>query len=287
MSPEEPSSSYPSSIIRTSDRIDSIDPCGSINHQACPGLNIHQPDTLDYLQAFTFAFRGSHPIKRFALVGLIAILPVIGQVFILGWGLEITRQIITGEKPVRLPEIDFASQFNSGLQVAVIYILASLPALLILALLDLLASMGGGTQQGAILSLANISVMAGLVITGLYLAFIAILIPAAVGILAADADLRPALSIRNTLEIVCDAPQAYLVVFPVSLALFLLAQSGLLVCFAGIILTATYAVAVSAHLYGQAYNHAFARIPEDQIPYPPLGDNRPSPGVGSSSKDST
>ncbi len=231
---------------------------------------------MNYLQAFTFAFRGPHPIKRFALIGLIAILPVIGQVFLLGWGLEITRQIIAGEKSVRLPEADFSPQFFSGLQVAVLYILASLPALLIVVLLHLLAGIGGGASQGATLFPVSMGGKAVLVITGIYLVGIAFLMPAAVGILAAEADLQPALSIPNAFAIVRDAPQAYLVVFPVSLGLILLAQLGLLVCFAGIMLTMTYAVAVSAHLYGQAYNCAFAQIPEDQIPYSLVAGDRPS-----------
>lgn len=64
-------------------------------------------------QAFSFPFQDPDWLKKIGLMALISLIPIVGPIIVLGWGLDITRRVIT-RSPIILPEIDMGNQITDG-----------------------------------------------------------------------------------------------------------------------------------------------------------------------------
>ena len=86
---------------------------------------------MDFAGAFTFAFQDTNWIKKVGLAALIFLIPVVGQIIVIGWGLEITRRVINNETELLPDWNDFGGYLSKGFQGFVVTLAFSLPALLI------------------------------------------------------------------------------------------------------------------------------------------------------------
>jgi hypothetical protein len=91
---------------------------------------------------------------------------------------------------------------------------------------------------------------------------VGIIIPAALGNLAATGELGAAFRFGEVLGMVRAAAGPYLLsILGVFLATLVLAPVGSLLCGVGALLASAYTSAVGSHLYGQAYNVAKGAAP--------------------------
>jgi hypothetical protein len=216
---------------------------------------------MDFGSAFTFVFQDTDWLKKVGIAAAVFLIPLVGPIVLLGWGLEITRRVINNE-PQPLPDwSDFSGYLQKGLRGFVVSLAYLMPVILI-------AICGQLLNVGAIAGLSNAdSDTAGMVITligtcTMCLVFVlaivtGFILPAANGLLAVHDQVGAAFRFNEVLGLVRAAPGPYLmVVLGAGLANLLLAPLGALVCGIGILITSAFVTAVSGHLSGQAYKAA-------------------------------
>jgi hypothetical protein len=209
---------------------------------------------MDFGLAFTFPFKDPDWFKKIAIIGLVGLIPIIGQLVLFGWAFQIAQRVIRGEH-APLPELDFGEQLTKGFQTWLIYLVYALPIIIItipLAVVDSLAATANGSNDSIILAL---SLCCGAVIF-LYGIFMAFVVPAAIGRFADKGNFGAAFQFANVFALVRSAPAAYLMVLLGYLLSGLIAPAGSILCVIGVVLTLAYAQAVTFHLTGQAYRQA-------------------------------
>ena len=231
-------------------------------------------ESMEYGKAFTFPQQDTDWIKKVAIAGGILfaglafswllLIPAIAAGLLLGgYGLEITRRVIAGESNV-LPEwTDFGGLFKKGFSVFVVQLVYALPIVVLglcLAVPQVVATMMAGSDAGdTMLTVASVaSVCCGCLIA-LYAIFMAMLMPAAIGKLAATGEIGPALRVAEVVALVRAKPAMFLIVaLLASLAYSILSSIGSAVCGIGAPFGMAYAAIAASHLYGQAYKVASA-----------------------------
>jgi hypothetical protein len=209
---------------------------------------------MDFGLAFTFPFRDPDWLKKIVIIGLVGLIPIIGQIVVMGWAFEISRRVIRGDfQP--LPDLDFGEQLGKGFQVWLIYLVYLIPIILVtipLAVVDTLATNAGGNTQNVV---AFFSVCCSAIIF-LYGLFVAFVVPAAIGRCADKGNLGAAFKFAEVFALVRAAPTAFLMVLLGVFVAGFIAPLGSILCVIGVLLTAVYAQAIIFHLTGQAYRQA-------------------------------
>ncbi len=213
---------------------------------------------MDFGLAFSFPFKDPDWFKKIGLVGLVSLIPIIGQFVLFGWALQITKRVIDGVDNA-LPDLDFGEQLGKGFQVFLISLVYSLPIIILsipLAIVDSTSTnmLGSGDNTGGYAFMAISLCCGGLML--LYAIALAFIYPAAVGNFAAKGSLGAAFQFSEVLGLVRKAPVAYVVVILGYIVAGIIAPLGTIACVIGAILTSTYAYAAIAHFEGQAYNQA-------------------------------
>jgi hypothetical protein len=213
---------------------------------------------MDYGKAFTYPQQDPDWLKKFLIAGALYFVPVVGQLFVAGYGLEITRRVIENNPQV-LPEwTDFGMLIKKGLYALVVGLVYALPVILLSVCAQIpnialsLDTSGSNTEVLATVSMVVAGCLSCLIF--IYAIFMGMVMPAALARVAATDQLGAAFKFGEVIGLVRSKPAVYFIVMLVSsLALSLLASVGLILCFVGIVFGAAYGVFVSSHLNGQAY----------------------------------
>jgi len=213
--------------------------------------------------AFSYPFQDKDWIKKIGIAALVSIIPIVGQIIVLGWGLEITRRIIRKD-PTPLPDwSDFGGHVVRGIQGFVIGLVYALPLILLVICQNVLTlgvrTMGSSNYGSAAFSgmTAVISACFGCV-TFLYSLAMAFVLPAALGSFAASDQLGAAFRFSEVFGLVRSSPSVFLLALLGYLVSGIIAGLGVIVCFIGVFVTYAYAIAVDGHLWGQAYAQSAA-----------------------------
>ncbi len=212
---------------------------------------------MDFAKAFTFPFEDPDWTKKIILPALIALIPIVGQIFVLGWALGITRRLIRRESPL-LPNLQFGEQLTDGLKAFVIGLVYALPVIILAIPFSIVTTTTAASGMdsdlaGTLLAITSVCCSGIIFIYSLLMAFV---LPAAYARYAAAGNLGAALRFKDVFGLVRSAPGPYLMVFVGGILTGLVAGMGSVLCAVGVVLTYTYAMAVNGHLYGQAYNEA-------------------------------
>jgi len=216
---------------------------------------------MEFGRAFSFVFQDPDWLKKVGIAAAVFLIPLVGPIILMGWGLEITRRVINND-PEPLPDwSDFSGLLQKGLRAFVVSLAYMLPVILILIC-------GQIANAVAIAGLSNSdSDTAGIVITivvSCMMCLVSILaiaagfiLPAANGLLAVNEQVGAAFRFNEVLGLVRAAPGPYvMVVLGAGLANLLLAPLGALVCGIGLLVSSAFVTAVTGHLTGQAYTAA-------------------------------
>jgi hypothetical protein len=209
---------------------------------------------MDFGLAFTFPFKDPDWFKKIIILGLVGLIPIIGQLVVLGWAFEIARRVIRGDYQP-LPELDFGEQLGKGFQVWLIALVYAIPIILAtipLAIADSLAANAGGDAQN-IVAILSVCCSAVIFLYGLFLGFV---LPAAIGRFADKGNLGAAFQFGEVFGLVRNNPVAYLLVLLGYVVAGFIAPAGSILCIIGVILTAVYSQAIIYHLTGQAYRQS-------------------------------
>lgn len=212
---------------------------------------------MDFGLAFSYVFKDTDWLKKVALAGLVSLIPIVGQLFLLGWSLEITRRVIRND-PYPLPDLDFGKNLGEGFKAMVVGIVWGLPIILLGIFVGIVSALTGNMNYDTAQTImavvgACFSIIA--VIYGLLMGFI---LPAAYANLVVHGNIGAGLKVGDAFGLVKAAPGAYLIVLVGGIVAGFIASLGTIGCGIGIIVTTAYALAMMGHLYGQAYKQAIA-----------------------------
>lgn len=129
------------------------------------------------VQAFRYPFRGKGSFRRMLLLTLLQLLPIVGQLILLGYGFDVVCALYAGQ--TELPAIRWQAALGNGLRFLVAGLGYLLPILITVGIV--LAANSGGASSG----FGNVGVISTLVAIGL---------PLLVFLLGAVAGKRPASS---------------------------------------------------------------------------------------------
>lgn len=212
---------------------------------------------MDFGRPFTFAFEDPDWLKKIALAALVSLIPIVGQIFLFGWGLEITRRVIRNDISL-LPDLDFGQNLGTGFKAMVVALVYSLPMILfyipIIGGSSLAATSDMNEDTMAALIIAISCCCGGLIL--LYGILIAFMMPAAYGRLVETGQIGAALKFGEVFALVKANPIAFLIAIAGTIIASFIAPLGGIAFGIGAIFTGAYAMAIIGHFYGQAYKEA-------------------------------
>jgi hypothetical protein len=209
---------------------------------------------MDLAKSFSFVFEDENWVAKIIIGGIIAIIPVIGWFFVIGYMVGIARNVIQNN-PRPLPEwSDFGQMLVDGLYGFVIGFVYMLP-LIIVACIFYAPGMwlfsGDNGDAGTAGAMFSCCFSFFAVLYGFFAGWF--LIPSALGRYADTDDLGSALRINEVLDLSRANPGAFLVALLVSVLAGFLAGFGVILCCIGVLFTSFYSQLVTGHIYGQAY----------------------------------
>jgi hypothetical protein len=224
---------------------------------------------MDFGKAFSYVFEDEEWLKKIGLAGVIALIPIIGQFVIVGWGLEIVRRVIEDD-PEPLPDFtEFGDFLVKGLLIFLVGFVFFLPPILLIAcnltLLPVFDPAGSGGETG--FTIITICLVCLNLLYGIVASFF---LPAAVGNYAAKGELSAAFKLRELFQLVKKNFGPYLLVVLGSWVAVLIASLGVIACVIGVLFTSAYSYAVTAHLIGQAYERDTGAVDMNE-PIPDAG----------------
>jgi hypothetical protein len=210
---------------------------------------------MDFGKAFSYPFEDSEWARKLLIPALIAIIPIVGQIFLLGWSLDITRKVIRqDQKP--LADLDFGRQIVDGLKAVLVGLVYSIPIwVLELPIILVSSTTGSMDQNNAGWLITLVSLFCGGIIF-LYALLMAFVLPAAYANMVDKDRLGAAFAFNEVFGLLRAAPGAWLLVLLGLIIAGFIAQVGVIACVIGLFFTLAYAMAVQGHLYGQAFNES-------------------------------
>lgn len=211
---------------------------------------------MDFGLAFSFVFKDRDWFKKVAIAALIGLIPIIGQMVILGWSLNIAKRVMNHDDNP-LPDVDFGADLGRGFYAFVIGFVYTLPITILSVIFSILdAAIAGSTGSDAANTMITLfSVCLGLfsVVYGIACAFV---IPAAYANYLAKNSLGAGFNLSEVFGLVRANLGAYLIVVLGTIVAGIVAPLGAIACGIGVMLTYAYSQAVMGHFYGQAYVQA-------------------------------
>jgi len=205
---------------------------------------------MDIGRAFVFPFEDSDWVKKLVVIAIISLIPVVGQVWLLGWSTEITRRVIRKDTVQLAGFDDLGDQLVLGLKAFVIGFVYAIPMFIFASPIPLSSVFAGSDSADTVIPLVSVCCGCLLLIYGILLAFI---IPAAFGELAATDQLGKAIHPGRIFELLRGDFGAYIVAWLGAIVAGFIGGLGIIICVVGVIFTMAYAYAIIGHLYGQAY----------------------------------
>ncbi len=205
--------------------------------------------------AFSYVFQDPDWFKKLIIPGLVLLIPVLGQIVVLGWSLKVTKNVVRND-PTPLPELNFGEDLGLGFKATIVAIVYSLPLLIIYVPFMIISALAGqGTEDTMVIVMGIAGTCLGLV-AAVYGLAMAIVLPAAYARTALEDSIGAGLAIKEVIGMVKAAFVPYLLVALGAMVASFIGSLGSIACVVGLLVTMPYALAINGHLYGQAYMEA-------------------------------
>ena len=206
--------------------------------------------------AFTYVFQDPDWFKKIIIPGLVGLLiPIIGQLVLLGWALKATLNVIRNN-PNPLPSLDFGGDLGRGFKAWVVGLVYGIPMFIFylpIMVLSLIAGDSGEQTMAVVVAIAGACFGFLMLLYGIVMG---LMLPAAYARVAVNDTIGSGLAFGEVFKMVKSNLVTYLLILVGTLAASFVASLGSIACGIGILVTVPYSFAIMGHLYGQGYLEA-------------------------------
>ncbi len=215
---------------------------------------------MDIGRAFTYLTEDQEWWKKILILGLISLIPVAGQLYVLGYVLTVLKNVIQGQEVPLPPAVDdFGGRIVKGLMIGIIIFIYVLPVGVLVVCSSLVPQIFLTVIEDESLATTLMTVWMGCFgcITLIVGMLSSLLVPFLWGVYADTENFGAAFQLGKIFGMLKSAIGPALIVMVV-LNLFGLvtAMVGMLICGVGEIFTFVYTQLVAAFLYGSLYKQA-------------------------------
>ena len=210
---------------------------------------------MNYSKAFSYVFEDKNWASKLLIAGLISLIPIVGQFYLLGWMVEVVRRVKAGRTTDILPATHFTYFLTLGLKLFVVYLIYSLPLDIILSIMGLMNQSVdiNGSSIHAVFSLSFGCL--GSIVTILVSIVFAMLGIYGVIKLAETDQIKPCLDFKDAYYCIRANFKSFIIVCLLEIVTAIIAPVGLIACLIGIIFTYPYAMAVNGYLIGDLWDN--------------------------------
>ncbi len=208
---------------------------------------------MNYSKAFSYVFDDKDWVSKILIAGLIFLIPIVGQIYMMGWSIEIIRRYKAGRRDI-LPATHFSAFLTLGLKMLVVGLIYAIPVIILTFILNLFTGISSSSDSGTIQFIfGSLGCFGGL------LSILVNLLIALVGVygmikLAETDQIKACLDFSDIYNCIKANLGKFVIVALLMIVAELIQGAGLIICI-GIIFTAPYGYAISAHLVGQLWDN--------------------------------
>ena len=207
---------------------------------------------MDVGKSFSFVTKDPQWVQKVLIGGVIGILSIliVPAFVLLGYSLQIVRNVMAGEENP-LPEWqDFGAYLMDGLKAFVVVLIYFVPGIV----LNMLSPVDGiGPLFGLLAFVYNLAIQ--------------IALPAAIGLyLASGGDIGASLKFQEVIATVQANLSDFLVVWLLGIVASIIGGLGIIACGIGLLFTLPYSMFVRAHLWGQLLQKVQGTVPAIEAP---------------------
>jgi len=210
---------------------------------------------MDFGLAFSFVFKDRDWLKKIAIMALVGLIPIIGQIVVYGWAMNIAKRVMDND-PNPLADLDFGGDLSRGFMGFVISFVYSLPVILVSSVSGIFDSLTTMSDSNAAIGVYTAIVVCFGLVALVFGLILAVLIPAALCRYLDTGSLSSAFDFGEVFKLVRLNIGTYLIVLLGTFVAGIAGSLGFIACVIGVMLTYAYSLAVTGHLYGQAYAEA-------------------------------
>ena len=208
---------------------------------------------MNYSRAFTYVFEDKNWISKILIAGLISLIPIVGQLYLMGWTVEIVRRVKAGRTDI-LPTTHFSYFLTLGLKLFVVALIYSIPVIILSAIMQLFTSSAGNADSDFFtVFFAGLGCIGGLLSLVVNIA-VALLGTYGTIKLAETDQIKACLDFQDAFNCIKNNISTFIIVELLAIVAGLIQGAGLIIC-VGIIFTVPYGTAIIAHLVGQLWDN--------------------------------
>ena len=209
---------------------------------------------MNYTRAFSYVFEDKNWISKLLIAGLISLIPIVGQFYLLGWVIEIVRRVKAGRVDI-LPTTHFSYFLTLGLKMFVVSLIYSIPVVILSCIVTLINSHAEYTDNSISVVFYNSMGCFGSLLTFVINCAVALLGTYGMIKLAQTDQIKACLDFGDAFRTIKENFSAFIIVELLTIAAGIIEGAGLIICFIGIIFTAPYGTAIIGHLVGQLWDN--------------------------------
>ncbi len=214
---------------------------------------------MDIGKAFAYVFEDKNWLVKILIGGLLLLIPIVNFIPI-GYALTALRNVAEG-KESPLPEWDdWGGYFTRGLMVFLAGLLYALPIFVLVGIASAFSAIAGAREEGALVSLAALCATLLYCLNILYGLAMGLWLPGALTNYAFKGEFSALFSFGEIYRYISANVGNYLIAWIISLVASFVASFGVILCVVGVIFTSFWAYLVWAHLFGQVWRLASAKV---------------------------
>lgn len=205
---------------------------------------------MDISKSFTFMQEDQNWIVKLLIVGLIAMIPIAGPIYLYGWMMEISKRTELGKGGV-LPDVDFSTFLSYGFKYFIVELILSLPFIFIWFAMMFVGGAPLSSDNAFINFIGMIFMLALTVVVLVYAVIMSGLSYAAYIRVMDTGSIQSGLEFGKIVDMIKRNPRDFLILIGMSIVYSFLASLGAIVCCVGILFTLPFTSAALANLIGQ------------------------------------
>ncbi len=208
---------------------------------------------MNYSRAFSYVFEDKNWLSKILIAGLISLIPIVGQIYLFGWMIEIIRRVKAGRSDI-LPTTHFSYFLTLGLKMFVVSLIYSIPVIIISGILQLLTSSASNADESIFtIFFAGLGCIGGILSLVLNIAVALLGTYGAIKLAETD-QIKACLDFNDAFQCIKNNIGAFIIVELLAIVAGLIEAAGAIIC-VGIIFTIPYGVAIVGNLCGQLWDN--------------------------------